>query len=149
LLARSGGLDGCKYANHFRELVHLDKHPTAKDHTALAANGVGPLSKDASKAVRKLFQVIKDRRQLSAHLFYSPHHDYWHLFYFDQRDTSRDKNHWAHGPHIHYVRESYTQKPLAQVWREVHDTPPTLPRGTHIAYRESSPLDKAKHSGLE
>jgi hypothetical protein len=137
-LARRGGLEGYKYANHFRELVHPDKHPTEKDHAALTANGVGPLSREASTAVRKLFQVIKDRRQFAAHLFYTPHGDYWHLFYFDQRDLSKDTNHWLKGPHVHYVRESYTQKPLDQVWRELQCTPPIAPRGTHLAYREST-----------
>ena len=74
------------------------------------------------------------RRLLSVHLFYSPSYEFWHLFYFDQRDHDPRDNHWKHGPHLHYSQNSFTRESLASVWDKVRQPKPEFPRALHIRY---------------
>lgn len=122
------------YRCHFRELRPAHLEPTPDELDALAGNGTGELQGKALKMMRKVGQLFDDRRLLAAHLFYSPSHQYWHLFYFDQRDRAERDNHWEHGQHIHYVHDTFTREPLAEVWRKVCQDKPAFPRGLHIRY---------------
>jgi hypothetical protein len=53
--------------------------------------------------VKKIGETFKQRKCISAHLFEKD--DEWHLFYFDYKDafSPLGKNHYEHGPHIHYI----------------------------------------------
>ncbi|MFT4564112.1 MAG: hypothetical protein ACI9BW_003874 [Gammaproteobacteria bacterium] len=134
LAGRINGMKPYLYNCHFVEYTPEHLHPTPDDLNALGTSGVGPLNKRAKKTMNKVTQIFKDRRQFSAHLFYMPSHKQWHLFYFDQRDLTNDRNHWLHGPHIHYSRESYTNKPLQEIWDNVTAVKPKLPKTIHIRY---------------
>jgi hypothetical protein len=137
LAGRDSILEPYRYACHFTDIVPPHLPPNAKDREALQANGVGPLSPKAAKAFRKMSQILKDRRMFAAHLFFTPSHDYWHLLYFDQRDTNPYHNHWTvGGSHIHYSRESFCQKPLLSMWQAILEQPPRPPRATHVRYED-------------
>jgi hypothetical protein len=65
--------------------------------------------------VRKINQIFKDRRLLVSHLFSNPNR--WHLFYFDQRDTQKDRqNHWKRGSHIHFVNDLWPGYDPQKLW---------------------------------
>jgi hypothetical protein len=134
LAARVAGLGPYVYANHFVEVAPATLVPTTEELSALGRNGLGRVAGGALKAVRKMDQMFKDRRLLAVHLFYSRSQKYWHMFHFDQRDYSDEKNHWAHGPHIHYSQHSFTREDLASVWRKLCQPEPVLPRSVHIRY---------------
>ncbi len=147
LAGRVAGLHPYKYACHFSEISPEHLKPTQRDLAALAANGVGPMSREARKTVTKISQTFQDRRMFSAHLLYTPSMKFWHLFYFDQRDVSDRDNHWRlGGPHIHYSRESFAREPLADVWRKVCGRPPNPPSSVHIRYDDHHNR-RRKHAG--
>lgn len=135
LAGRVAGIHPYRYANHFSEFMPKNLHLTRGDLAEFATNGVGPMSKAAQKASTKMSQAFVDRRLFAAHLFFTPSHNHWHLFYFDQRDTTARRNHWKiGGPHIHYSREAFSNKPLSEVWKGVCETPPELPSSIHVRY---------------
>jgi hypothetical protein len=140
IAGRTGILEPYRYACHFANIVPPHLPPSAKDHEALQTNGVGPLSPRAAKAMSKVMQIFKERRVFAAHLFFTPSHDFWHLLYFDQRDTDTSDNHWTvGGSHIHYSRESFCREPLPVMWRAVCEQPPRPPSSTHVRYEEHLP----------
>ncbi|MFZ2308816.1 MAG: hypothetical protein WAW73_21400 [Rhodoferax sp.] len=131
---RSGVLGPYQYACHFHEISPDELEPTDGEIRALGLAKPGPLVGRALKAVRKMNQGFRDRRLLAVHLFYTRSQRYWHLFYFDQRDYGERQNHWKHGPHIHYSRESFVQQSLEQVWAGVCNAQPVFPKSIHISY---------------
>jgi len=137
LTGRAGKLEPYRYACHFNDIVPSHLPPNARDREALQANDVGPLSPQAAKAVRKVMQIFKERRMFAAHLFFTPSYDYWHLLYFDQRDTNSKDNHWSvGGSHIHYSRESFCRDPLPVMWQAICEKPPKPPSSTHVRYED-------------
>jgi len=56
-------------------------------------------TKEGKKAVTKITQIFKQRKQLSVHWFQFGFE--WHCFFFDGGDLLG--NHWVGGDHIHYV----------------------------------------------
>ena len=119
LCAQSGGLAPYRYASHFedRQIPHLI--PSDDERAALAANGLGPLQGHARKALTKMSQLLRDRRHLSAHLFYTADHAFWHLFYFDQRDIAARGNHWEHGAHLHYASDVRINADAGTIWNQI------------------------------
>jgi len=134
LAARVAGLGPYLYACHFAEVAPEHLAPSSEELNALGRSGVGTLSGKALAAVRKIDQMFEDRRLLAAHLFYDRSLKFWHLFYFDQRDYQADKNHWKHGPHLHYSRDSFTREPLSEIWRKVCQPKPEFPKSVHVRY---------------
>lgn len=115
---RIGGLSDYRYACHFHEQIPSDV-PTPVEFEAFGRSKVGTLAGDARTFARKLDQLMLVRRLFSAHLFYSPSHRYWQLFYFDQRDQAQRRNHWKHGPHIHYSSDLLARLPSFAVWEKI------------------------------
>ena len=137
LVGQAGKLESYQYASHFVEIVPPHLQPTDEDLEVIASNGVGLMSLDAQKTFRKIDQLFKDRRVFAAHLFFTPLHDYWHLIYFDQRDTESKGNHWKVGStHIHYSRESFCQISMSEMWQDICDNPPKPPSSLHIRYKD-------------
>ncbi|MDM0109419.1 hypothetical protein QTH97_31150 [Variovorax sp. J22R24] len=140
LAAQVGTMAPYIYTSHFQEVQPESLRPSEADLKSMGSNGVGPLKPEAAKGFRKVSQMMIDRRLFAAHLLYAPDWSRWHLFYFDQRDTSERGNHWtAGGPHIHYARETDTQMSANDMWRAVQATPPNPPRGTHVRYEAGRP----------
>jgi hypothetical protein len=119
LAAQAGVLSPYKYASHFEDKIPEHLTPKQEELAALGQATKGPLQGKAKKCVRKVFQLFVDRRHIAAHLFYTPSYDYWHLFYFDQRDQSTPKNHWRGGPHLHFVNDLWANLVLEDVWERV------------------------------
>lgn len=134
LASQVSGLPPYAYSNRFDELLPESALPSTEDREALARNGVGPLTKEARKAVRKISYIFEVRRLIGVHLFFTANLKYWHMIYFDQRDYSKSENHWKHGPHVHYSQDTFTRDPLKKVWRKVHLPRPEFPKAVHIRY---------------
>lgn len=135
LAGRVGGLFPLyHYQSHFDEAAPANLEPAKEELTALGRSGVGLLQGKALKASRKMGQIFRDRRLLCVHLFYARSHKYWHLFYFDQRDTAWMQNHWRKGPHIHYASDLMNRSLLAEVWSKVCHRPAEFPKSIHLRY---------------
>lgn len=135
LAARVIGLGPYSYASHFADIAPESLEPSREELYALGRSRAGTtVAGKALKAIRKMDQMFEERRLLAAHLFYSGARDPWHLFYFDQRDYSADDNHWKHGPHIHYSRDSFTREPLEEIWRKICQAAPEFPKSIHVRY---------------
>lgn len=117
--AQAGALEPYKYANHFSDKIPEHLYPKDDERAAISENGVGPLRGKSKKAINKVFQIFKDRRCLAAHLFYTSDYNYWHMFYFDQRDNEINDNHWKEGPHVHYLSDLWPQYKLPDIWQKV------------------------------
>lgn len=121
---------------HHRDHVPEHLHPTDDDLAALSANGVGPLTPDAQKCVRKLGQIFKDRCYLVGHIFYTPDLSQWHFFQFDQRDTQDGKNHWKQGAHIHFLNWLWPNHDAQTVWTSFTSGKVKLNDSLHVRYSE-------------
>lgn len=87
---------------------HLDLKD--KDMEAIGRSEVGqPISKGALKAFTKMDQMFKDRTVEVGHIFAAPDLSWWNLFYFSEKDTSIEGNHWEGGAHIHLI--NYLTRP--------------------------------------
>lgn len=126
---------------HFRfHKHHHPEHlvPKERDHEALARNGVGPLSKDAKRFVNKIDQMLEQRRLFNGHLFIPAEYPTdWHLFYFDQRDVDRHRNHWELGEHIHLMNMvTHPRLPVLELVKKLEsEDRPKLGGGLHIRYQ--------------
>lgn len=122
---------------HWRHHVNLEPEhlwPTDEELQALGKNGVGKIEGKALKAVTKISQLFEQRKLISVHVFYPPSKKHWHMFYFNQRDTSGEDNHWDLGPHIHYSHDSFLNASLDQVIEQIMQKKPKLPKSIHIKY---------------
>jgi hypothetical protein len=139
LCARTGGLDHYKYACRFRHTMPAHLNPSSDEIQAAGRDlKVGPLQGAAKKFTRKVFQGFEDRRLFAAHLFYTPCHTWWHVFYFDQRDRDEYRNHWRNGAHIHYANDLFTHLALDEVWDRVSSGDINFLNGAHLRYDDSS-----------
>ncbi len=134
LAAQVGSLGPYGYTSHAREISSPALEPSTAELNAFARAGVGKATGLALKAIRKLDQQFVERSLLVAHLFYSSSHHYWHLFYFGQRDYTARRNHWKHGPHLHYSQNAFTREPLPEIWAKVCAPSPVFPPSLHIRF---------------
>ena len=136
LAAQHGALAPYRYANHFAREMPTHLRPTEAESDAIATNGVGSFrSREARKFASKIFQLFHEQRSLAAHLFYTPSRTYWHLFYFDNRDTNEEQNHWKHGPHIHYVSDLWPELTMEAAWNQVKSGEVKFSNKLHLRYR--------------
>lgn len=137
MAGQGGALDPFRYANHFARTFPEHLHPGETESEALAANGVGPLkSRGARKFATKVFQLFEEQRALAAHLFYTPDHRCWHLFYFDNRDTAESRNHWRHGAHIHFVSNLCAGLSFEEAWGQVESGRLAFHSKLHLRYKQ-------------
>lgn len=136
LTAQHGALAPYKYANHFERNLPSHLHPSTAEGDAIAVNGVGEFrSREARKFASKIFQLFREQRSVADHLFYTPNHNFWHLFYFDNRDTDESNNHWKHGAHIHYVSDLWPELTMESAWSRVLSGELGFANKLHIRYR--------------
>lgn len=141
LAAQTGTLSPYKYASHFQDRVPEHLTPRQEEIEALGQAKKGPLEGSVRKCTRRMFQFFVERRYLAAHLFYTPSGEYWHLFYFDQRDQSSRKNHWKGGSHIHFINDLWPNLTLDKIWNKVQNRDTDF-SSMHIRY-----LDAAGENG--
>lgn len=136
LATQQGAMFPYCYANHFSETVASHLNPTEPESMAIQHNGVGNFkTREARKFGSKIFQLFHERRMFAAHLFYTSNHKYWHLLYFDNRDTQDSQNHWKHGPHIHYISDLWGKLSLQEAWSQITSGHVSIPSKVHIKYR--------------
>ena len=134
--AKTGVIKPYLYANHFAEITPNDLEITKEQLNALGRAKPGKPDGKALKCSTKIDQQFKTRKLLNIHLLYLPDNDYWHIFYFSQRDYSENKNHWNYGSHIHYYCKAHTNRELNEIWQLFTSSKPKLPSGEHIKYSE-------------
>jgi hypothetical protein len=120
MAAQDGALEPYRYANRFLQRMpgHLNPKPT--ELAALSATKVGAqIEGEARKAMNKIAESFEERRLFAAHLIFTPDHKFWHLLYFDQKDTDDRDNHWREGAHIHYTNDRFHRDPLPKIWSRV------------------------------
>ena len=121
-----------------REIVRGDLSPTDKDFSAYAeaiknVKPGEPIGGAAKRFINKIDQTFKQRRLLNGHLFVAP--GMWHLFYFDQRDTSQLDSHWEGGSHIHLMNWlTHPQMAPETVLSQLDCEKPKLAGRIHIRY---------------
>lgn len=136
LAAQHGVLTPYRYANHFARTVPANLQPNQEEQNAIASNGVGEFkTRTARKFVSKMYQLFREQRVLAAHLFYTPDHRFWHLFYFDNRDTAEVRNHWKYGAHIHYVSDLWPELLLPTAWQQISAGEATFANKLHLRYK--------------
>ncbi|MEH6413905.1 hypothetical protein [Pseudomonas sp. CGJS7] len=136
IAGQHGLLEPYRYACHFAFYTPPGLELSQEDHAALTAHTSGPFTGKAKRTVNILFQILKDRRQFAAHLFYLPSYEFWTLLYFDQRDRAEEGNHWSvGGPHIHYSCEAFTTDNLHEMWGKICQLKPAPPNSEHIRFR--------------
>jgi hypothetical protein len=128
-------LGNYQYACHFADCIPEHLEPTEAERDAIGRSKVGPVVDNAAKKfLTKTGQTFVERKLFAAHLFYSPSQRHWHLFYFEQRDKAEYRNHWKHGPHIHYTSEMLMRTPLSEVWGKVQTDQAAYLKGLHVRY---------------
>ena len=113
-------------------------HLTEQDLSALTrSNGHKGSDHGLQKALNKIFQFPEEANRSTAHLFYTGQHQFWHLFFFDIRDTRSVRPNWKGGPHWHYLSHLFTNKSCQEVWSGFcKDGRQALPKnGAHIRIR--------------
>jgi hypothetical protein len=136
LAGQNGILHPYRYANHFEEKLPPNLVPSDAEREALTSNGVGQFkTKGSRKFASKIFQLFRQRRSVAAHLFYTPDRKHWYLFYFDNRDTDQQDNHWKCGPHVHLVCSLWPNLKLARVCEQVCTGEIGFPSKLHLRYR--------------
>lgn len=122
-------LHACKWHEEIPDGLEL----TEKNISAIKNNGIGALNKNAKKAINKLFQMPKQIKRQTAHIFYNK--KYWHMFYFDIRDQSKYKNHWKYGSHLHYVSWLWPNLTAQSAWRSFcNDGKKNFGKDLHIKF---------------
>ncbi|MGG1944683.1 hypothetical protein AB1286_07730 [Trinickia sp. NRRL B-1857] len=94
----------------------------------------GPLTETQTKAMRKWYQLLEERRYLVGHIFYWPDHSKWLFFYFDNRDVWQYKNHFKGGPHMHLINHLWPDRTAESVWKEFRDGNPDMKGAEHIRF---------------
>jgi hypothetical protein len=95
---------------------------------------VGPPTEVQTKAIRKWYQLLSERRFLVGHIFYLPDHSNWQFFYFDNRDVWQYKNHFKGGPHIHLINHLWPNRTAESVWKEFKDGNPDMKGAEHVRF---------------
>ena len=136
LAARAGLLEPFLHVDHHIETVPGHLFTTEEEAKSVVQNGVGPVHGKAKRFFAKVFQAFEERRLFSAHLFYTRCHSAWYLLYFDQRDISREQQHWKHGPHMHLLSHHFGRLNLEIVWRQVGEGRVRAGRALHVRYKK-------------
>ncbi|MGA2387516.1 MAG: hypothetical protein ABSF97_01045 [Candidatus Sulfotelmatobacter sp.] len=125
-----------------RQIVPEDIGPTDQDLAALTANGLGLLKPDARKAVNKLGQLFRVRRQLVGHIFYAPGTSEWHFFQFDQRDLDAEgPNHWKGGTHMHFLNWLWPNYDRNTLWADFTSGRAKMNDSLHVRYVDAARAD--------
>ena len=99
---------GYTHRSKFPEYVPENRRLTESDRTLIRQN-------EPTKFVSKIHAIFEERKNYMVHLFESS--EKWHCFYNTYRDMEPvGKNHWEHGPHLHYVNYLWPEYRKRQVW---------------------------------
>lgn len=124
--------------NHYRkhhEFVPSHLYPKKNELDAIGNVKTGEMvTGDGKKYLNKIKQVFIERRMLSVHVFQNV--TKWHLFYFDQHDMDKHRNHWKYGSHIHFVNFLWPNLDVNNLWELFNKTESSASGKLHIRYQE-------------
>lgn len=121
---------------YYRESVPKDLRPTLDALPSMRLDKLSTTHK--SYLLKRLAQVIRVRRQLVGHIFFDKEIRLWHFFYFDQRDTSRNGNHWNSGPHLHLINHLWTRRDPVLILKDFLEESPHIKGSIHIRFNDKS-----------
>lgn len=128
---------GYRHKIYYRDIVPDHLEPTTEEFEAFSNNSGNNLEGKAAKLISKVSQIFKDRRYLVGHMFFTQNLTYWHFFYFDQRDHSKQDNHWHRGPHIHFINYLWPCYNAQDIWNRFTKGNPQMRESIHIKYVDS------------
>jgi len=131
---RIGNLENYIYQCAFINITPEHLELTEANLKTMVEVKPGPIEGKAKTAFNKIDTSFEQRKLLNVHLFHTPSKEYWNMFYFTQRDTTKYNNHWKHGPHIHYSSDLILSTPIDEVWKLINQRKPRLPKSEHIKY---------------
>lgn len=136
ILAAEQGLIGYNHRIHHKDIVPKELELDSGKIDPLETDESGHLIAESLKFFRKAKQIFEVRRFLVGHMFYTSNHKYWHFFYFDQRDHSKNANHWEHGPHIHLINWLWPNYNSKSLWSDFLSEKPKMKGALHIRYHD-------------
>jgi len=119
---------------YYREIVPDDLQPLLNSLPNVQYDKINALQQ--SNLLRKLAQVVKVRRQLVGHMFHNRDVTLWHFFYFDQRDTLENGNHWEHGSHVHFINYLWPNRDAVYILKEFLEEKPFIRGSLHIRFSD-------------
>jgi hypothetical protein len=135
IIAAEQGKFSLKHKIHNKDIVPKHLYPNQNELDSLSKRTPGsPLTGDARKLFRKLNQMIENRRYIVGHLFFNEDLSRWHLFYFDQRDATKRRNHWKFGSHLHLINYLWPNYSANMIWNEFTTGNPKLKDSIHIRF---------------
>lgn len=124
-----------KHYRKHHEFVPNHLHPKRNELDAIANMKTGEtITGDGKKYLNKIKQVFIERRMISVHVFQNK--TKWHLFYFDQHDMDKHRNHWKYGPHIHFVNFLWPNLDVNNLWDLFDKTESSASGKLHIRYQD-------------
>jgi hypothetical protein len=144
ILGSKVGMTPWTHRVHHREFVPQHLNVTEEDRAAIVSNGVGPAGPGARKFMSKISAIFDERRLLSGHLFFTPDLSNWHLLYFDQRDISRNRNHWDGGSHIHLINHLWPKWTVQTIWDQFRRGNPRMTGALHLRFSDERPNIKTR-----
>lgn len=125
------------HAISYRDFLPKNLQFTSNDSLAMPDLGIGPPEKSQVKAMKKWYQLLRERRYLVGHMFYNPNHSNWQFFYFDNRDLNPYDNHFERGAHVHLINYLWPRHTYESIWETFNKGNPTMKGAAHIRfYRE-------------
>ncbi len=99
---------GYAHRSKFPEYVPESRKLTVSDRNVMSRN-------EPAKFVGKIHAIFEERKKYMVHLFESG--EKWHCFYYTYKDMEpMSKNHWKHGPHLHFVNYLWPDYRKRAVW---------------------------------
>lgn len=127
--------------------THKSKFPqfVPKEREILDSDLAELKKSDPRKIGNKIERIFEERKNYMVHLFEKDKE--WHCFYYTYKDMETgEKNHWRHGPHLHYVSYLWPYLKKRQVWESFEKRNIDL-QGIHIRLKPHQTPDK--HYKLE
>jgi hypothetical protein len=139
ILGSMSGATPWDHRAHHREFVPPHLNITKEDRTEIVSSASDKTESRVPKFLRKISAIFDERRLLSGHLFFTADLSNWHLLYFDQRDISRNRNHWDGGSHIHLINHLWPKWTAQTIWNEFCTGNPQMKGALHVRFSDERP----------
>lgn len=125
---------GYTHTRKWHEFMPEHLKLTEIDKNAFRSTGKPEEKARLGKVMNKISATFRERRHIVTHFFIAPYGN-WHLIYLDLRDTDTEKdNHWAGGPHLHFVNHLWPQHDPEVLWATFDDRHHAISGAIHIAF---------------
>ncbi len=85
--------------------------------------------------IKKISPLLQERRCIHVHFFNRGTE--WHCFWFSYEDIepTADKNHWLHGPHVHYISHLWANYTKAAIWASFDRRKTQISGNLHVRFK--------------